>query len=214
MHLFHNQSFSSKKAVQSYITEQMKLVDYGEAIEHDHPLFSFFMSIVDSHPRKNTGDVIGFIIIRDDYGKKQLWIRDINNTLVCISYRYDKTSSPSWFNDKLNRAFRNSIKEQIKNYKKKWMSEIEEPYCCRICRKTIDIIQADHKDIPFSQIVKLFLDQTTRTIPTGFSQEQYDCSPVFMASDALFEKDWVEFHEKLATYQILCVSCNSSKGIK
>ena len=78
-------------------------------------------------------------------------------------------------------------------------------------------LQVDHVQ-PFSTIKMEFLAQfenTTRSIiPTEFGSHRTTCARIFLKADAYFKRKWQLYHAQYATYQILCRTCNASKGCR
>lgn len=78
---------------------------------------------------------------------------------------------------------------------------------CAQCRIREDLT-TDHIDPPFIRIALEFLVE----------QHDFELRPVRGGSDAIADvavaAEWITFHARRATYQLLCRSCNSSKGCR
>jgi hypothetical protein len=81
--------------------------------------------------------------------------------------------------------------------------------CCVKCAAVEDL-QADHRDIPFSVLARDWLG--TQFLYPELARGPSDVGWVFKDPAAL--ADWLKFHNERATYQVLCGSCNASKGAK
>lgn len=79
---------------------------------------------------------------------------------------------------------------------------------CEHCNSTYNL-QVDHKTTAFSKIFEQWFEQNP-DVDTGTGQQQIGhnlIKPEELAS-------WIEYHDARADYQILCQSCNASKGKK
>lgn len=98
-------------------------------------------------------------------------------------------------------VLRIAVREHMRAYR----DQCDEQICANQSCRTIYDITVDHAGEPFISIASDFLK--IRNIETY----QKDGIGDVMA-DATVEAEWVEFHGKRAVYQLLCRSCNSSKG--
>ena len=111
--------------------------------------------------------------------------------------------------DKLIMAMRDAVKDKSIQFKKD--SKIQ----CSLClvdNLPYDKYDVDHKDTPFSKIRDDFLGLTTHEIPEDFDKNPTTCVRIFKAEDAGFANAWIEYHDSLCDYQILCKTCNVKKG--
>lgn len=88
-----------------------------------------------------------------------------------------------------------------------FMSSVE-PKECANC-STTDTLTVDHVSPPFSAIADEFIAE--RGLPTVVDNP---CANMITKrfDDEGMEADWIHFHAERAVYQILCRSCNASKG--
>jgi len=72
---------------------------------------------------------------------------------------------------------------------------------CASCGAT-DRLTVDHKSVSFSRIASKFIAEhgMPRLVNVGNGWQLRD------------DRQFLEFHDALADYQVLCVSCNSKKG--
>lgn len=79
---------------------------------------------------------------------------------------------------------------------------------CLNCNSADDLC-VDHKDVPFIEIATLYLaEYGLPKLGDGLPGEGS------VIADAEEKKRWTDFHDSRANFQILCRSCNSSKGAK
>lgn len=106
---------------------------------------------------------------------------------------------------RLTSAMRNAIRRQITTWRKSQSCNIRE---CKSC-KTKDNLQVDH-DIPTFKALKLnFLKN--KSVPIEFELHRSTHGAKFLKKDAIFKKNWQDYHKSHATYQFLCQHCNCSK---
>jgi 5-methylcytosine-specific restriction endonuclease McrA len=130
-----------------------------------------------------------------------------SNVLVCVYSKIIPTSTHNIQSKKLNTALRNAIRDQILAYKN-IINDLKCVYCGSVENCEIDHI------IPFSVLCNEFFDTIDKTqIPTEFYKDiQRSCSLYFLEKDADFKEKWKTHHQNMATFQVLCKSCNRKKG--
>lgn len=74
---------------------------------------------------------------------------------------------------------------------------------CAVCG-SMDRLTVDHKTTPFSVITELFIDKHGKP----------PIKNVDFGWELVDQVKFLAFHDQLADYQVLCASCNASKGIK
>lgn len=99
-------------------------------------------------------------------------------------------------------ATNQAMREAVQPYQKAWLLKQEK--VCAACLST-ENAQADHKDIPFIKIQSSFADQF------GEPEANYEREVGWKIRN---ERQWIEYHNSVATYQVLCRSCNASKGAR
>lgn len=202
---FSDVSFSCKSHAQAYakqfITEQ---IPFYTNIELDSTNGKFLAKLLSYHPDASykIGCGINHFIKRDNGAGYTLYIIRTDGTEESFSY---KTCCGFKYDD-LTTAMRSAIAPFLADYKRL------NPSACVFC-KTLVGLQVDHKTIPFCIIRKRFLEQNTLEVPQKFEKNEFKMI-CFESKDAVFEKAWTDFHNKIADYQILCGYCNSKKGDK
>lgn len=78
---------------------------------------------------------------------------------------------------------------------------------CAHCGAT-DLLQVDHVWPPFYDIAQAFISSQDGVVKL----ENLDNGQGWVMADPDTEASWVAFHAARAEYQILCRSCNASKG--
>jgi len=83
-------------------------------------------------------------------------------------------------------------------------------YCC-LCRKTTPNITVDHVGITFRNILDRFLEHKTDVKLESFEIYENQTNELRL-KDVHLAKEWLNFHDTLANYRLLCSSCNSRCG--
>lgn len=83
-----------------------------------------------------------------------------------------------------------------------------EPKECQRCG-TYEDLSVDHVAPPFDEIANAFISM--HGLPDIKKSDDPTCV-VNMFSEIDMESEWIQFHASHATYQLLCRSCNASKG--
>lgn len=81
------------------------------------------------------------------------------------------------------------------------------PAECAVCG-ALDDLTTDHVKPPFIAIAREFLGLH----PTIDLRKVQGCGDLIASAD--LEAEWISFHASRATYQLLCRSCNASKGAR
>jgi 5-methylcytosine-specific restriction endonuclease McrA len=96
-------------------------------------------------------------------------------------------------------ALRKAVREDLAA-----VFQAAEPKECAYCGVTTNLT-VDHVDPPFSVITKDFLASNDVVLVTKKS-----CAGWHLADP----DPWINYHASRSTYQLLCRSCNASKGVK
>ena len=208
---FCQNNFNSIKSVQAFIKQSVDSCEFYEIIDEKHRCFPLFSSLVQVH--FNREDKFGqgikhFYFAPNLYRKKELQIRRMDDSTVSMCCNYGKIIKGKNPHQDLRAAMRYSIADQVL----KWKTQQKSPHCCQFCSKEITLIQADHI-YPFSRLVNDFLNLTQYTVPTAFLKNEYNMI-VFRQEDEAFEKAWKIYHNDNASFQILCIQCNTQKSDK
>lgn len=123
---------------------------------------------------------------------------------------WEARSWRKWINplspeQEVKRVMRFSVSEDMRDF----MSSCY-PQECEICG-SVDDLTVDHVSPPFDDIANNFISESG--IPEIVGPR--DTSRVINEfADIDAEASWIAYHASSATYQILCRSCNASKGKK
>jgi 5-methylcytosine-specific restriction endonuclease McrA len=125
-----------------------------------------------------------------------------------LGFDGEKWDSFSWNEcinprDLLGAAMRAAVVDDIEDFRVS-----AQPQCCNQCGSTNDLT-VDHKDLPFKKIRENFIEQNP-IIDLDWGPPG---SPRIFA-DINLEAKWIAYHSAHSNFQILCRSCNSSKGAK
>lgn len=126
-----------------------------------------------------------------------------------ITHSWNKTIKPTTEWQDLQKAMREAVVPYaMSDYRK-----AAEPVCCH-CGAVHDL-SVDHKSKSFDEIMQTFV---------GLYKETHDGEwPAIMdgemsqgrvLADEQVLADWIAYHDGVADFQILCRSCNASKGKK
>jgi hypothetical protein len=212
-YIFDGATFTSKTSVDKYIREtKNRIINEGiNTIYPDSQYYPFFMEILKNHYNRTekVGEGIQyFYFIKDGYNNDQLRIQRVDNTDIDCSYMYSKITLPDSYNDNLNSALRYSIECQILEYKR----TLPTTNRCKMCDLNIDKYEIDHI-IPFDTIKQAFIK--IHPPPTAFYDDvNHTCRRIFRKDDHKYDTKWKDYHQKHATYQALCKTCNLKKGKK
>ena len=106
----------------------------------------------------------------------------------------------------LNQAFRKAVEPQMR------VIALHLPDLCSHCQAK-EYLTVDHLAVPFSTIMADFL----KMFPDVNSENGLANAGKgggWYIKDPELKSIWEDFHSKHATYQVLCRSCNASKGVK
>ena len=101
------------------------------------------------------------------------------------------------------RAMRFAVRNDLKDFR-----DCISPDYCQRCGACEDLT-VDHEWPPFDHIANEFLEAYGLPVIVGSPDPAV---VVNIMEDPDLEAQWIAFHASRATYQILCRSCNASKG--
>ena len=81
---------------------------------------------------------------------------------------------------------------------------------CSNCKIETSDITTDHYKIPFKKILDDFCNETKINLKQVKIFENKKCE--LLLKDRKLAENWLNFHDKLAQYRLLCKSCNSRFG--
>ena len=98
------------------------------------------------------------------------------------------------------------VKNQVLDYK----YGFDSPYECNVCKNSTSVIEVDHCEIDFKDLLDDFIKQNP-DYPKIFDDEPDYHNPIFKDCDKIFANKWNEYHLKNAKFQLLCVGCHRIK---
>lgn len=103
----------------------------------------------------------------------------------------------------VKRVMRSVVRDDMREY----MQSVN-PQQCLKCGKQDDLT-VDHVNPPFDDIAHAFISE--QGLPS-IKKSDDPTQVVNMFCDIDVEAEWIAFHASCAKYQVLCRSCNASKG--
>jgi hypothetical protein len=135
-------------------------------------------------------------------------IKRTDGTEADFSWCYCCEFKPRTIEDDVGRAMRTAITEDINAFKRQFSNKFKCVFCAAEGTNSAEF-HADHVR-PFCDIKDEFIGGE-QCIPTRCA-ETLKGATRFHEHDREFERRWVDFHNQKAKLQILCKSCNLSKG--
>ena len=129
-----------------------------------------------------------------------LWVKYDVGDMMPVSW--NNLIYPKSERQKRHNAMRFAIADDIADIRGTMGAE------CEACQ-AMDHLQVDHLVPPFMQIADEFIAQHGE-----FEIINNDDGAGWVFADEAQEALWIVYHASRATYQILCRSCNASKGAK
>lgn len=156
------------------------------------------------HPSKNTEEIESLVVRPHKLFKNPtLYIKTRTNEediscKKCLANLFEKYKETT-YDQNLLRAMRGSIfKGKRQDFFLKYVNRT-----CQTCSSEADTI--DHYPVPFSQIVRGYTS-VNDNIPIKYNGYDWEISDVHLLDS------WKKYHDKIATYRMLCKSCNSRFG--
>ena len=206
----HNNHFFNMTKTNNYVSNYFKKYNIGDNISLNDDIINIFKY----HPNKNiiieNLDELVFFA-RPPYYTKALYYRYKNsNTYEDISwkncirnifgkFKYDKC----FF---ITQAFRHAI-HYTKRLEFKTNNTIKNIGICDNCNIETNNIDIDHYGMPFIKILNDFASLNNIVIS---NIEYYkNKNNEYIITDNNIKNNWIEYHDNLASFRLLCKSCNS-----
>ena len=192
-----------------YISNLLKTYNIDEIIKNKE-----ILTLLKYHPNKKIDiDNIEYIKLklRPPYYKPSLFFKYKNGVEDDLSWRlcvrnyfgkYNKSTEKLRY---VHTAFRT-----ISHFgsKQKFRLLNNENICCNC--DNITNIQTDHYPIPYKKIFNDFIEQENINLSNiDIYEDENNCIKI---RDKILSKKWLDYHDSIATYRLLCNSCNSSNG--
>ena len=190
----------------------LKTYPIGELF--NHPTIS---AVLEFHPEKDTSE-LEYCVMRlgEIYRTPTLFYKCPGyeetsiSWITCIENLFEKFNSARNHIRDVTQAMRIAITEQTRTFR----TANTEDGCslCKLCNMlcgpgTEKVLHVDHHIIPFKFILEQFCKESALDLTTV---EVVDS----LLADTELRQRWETHHAELATYQILCKSCNLTKGCK
>lgn len=200
--------FTSKKAIKDNTRKLIRELGICK-IDVDNNAFKYFMDLINLHPNKDEKIGCGikaFIIRRHPTLKNEFEtsILRIDDTEEVFSHSKCIDAKTTTFGD-LNACMRNAIEKDIQHFR------INQKLVCKICNANEGDFEIDHI-YPFCNIRDDFIKEYG-TSPTRFDKNKLH-RLVFLEEDNDYRDKWIEYHNRIAKFQVLCKKCNRLKSNK
>ncbi len=169
-------------------------------------------SLLKNHPTKKITDIEYLILkpheifrSRTLYFKKPNFPEDNVSYKLCIQNLFGQYNSVS--NNKASKV--SSFRNAISNTKRAIFKSNIKSKCCEDCGKHTEKPHIDHYQISFKEILDQYLHQsdlTIETIETYYEKSQHHIL------DKTIKEDFIDYHDALVTYRLLCATCNIAHG--
>ena len=136
-------------------------------------------------------------------------IKRLDKSIIDFSWVYCCKFKVRSITEDLTTAMREAIKEETIAYKKNQIK-----LQCNICKSDNELYgdyQVDHDFPPFRDIKNNFLNLSPSIIPQTFSSCNKYYPTILYNKDKDFKNEWIDYHNKKCSFQILSSSCNLKK---
>lgn len=202
--------FVTKGEIKPYVKERLCVKGYGEVYTTDD-IFELIHDILKLHIKyeKKIGSGIKSFSIEPNAMTQRDYTIVINRTdgtrenfswVDCIEGQKNKSTL-------LSDAMREAISIYTYEYKKS-----QKLYCRECGENNLEAqdFHVDHNTVPFRKLKEDFLNSTTLSIPDDFTKNNLNMTK-FKEENSQFCNKWIEYHNSIVDYQILCSKCNSRK---
>lgn len=184
--------------------------EFDEIIDENHNHRDVFDALVVSHLKgkeKLDCGISHFVFVVGDFFKeKQLRIVRTDGSVETMSYNFSHIISRTTASQKQVLALRESIYDQILEYR----AGLPETTACLYCGATDKGIHVDHI-FPFSAIATDYIS-SIGDVPLEFVKNSIKRTYEF--ADPNEKMKWQNYHKQTAKFQPLCPMCNIKKGAK
>lgn len=202
MYIINNNSFKTQHEIKNFIKDLFIKNGYGKANPITH---NFLLELIKRHPDYESKTGLGidyFTISKNPYSRQNcfhLTFTRIDGSTDDISYNLCIKSKGLTLKQKTINAMRHSICSDIQHFK---MNAVLKCNKCGILEQHYDV---DHYGVEFKEISESFIEKYG--ICSLFANDE--CFTCF--NDEIYKKKWIDYHNEIATLQLLCVSCHKSK---
>tara|TARA_R110001592_G_scaffold153435_1_gene381877 strand:+ start:97 stop:735 length:639 start_codon:yes stop_codon:yes gene_type:complete len=172
----------------------------------------FLESLLTYHPTRYNVKNIEYLIVRPHavFKTRTLFYKTANygeqdaSYVKCIKNLFGGFDHNQDLKKRKTDAFRNAIC----NTKRRTFRLSKPSNCCEDCGNYSESPHVDHYKISFKQILEQFLTLNKKTldqIDTQFEQQH-------QIKDQKLKHSFIEYHDSIVIYKLLCPSCNLSNG--
>lgn len=195
------------------ITEYLKTVEINSEFQNED--LKMILSLHPNNEKKGI-DMEYFMVKLNIYNNRELNIKMKNKLIqsvsykLCLRYLYDK---PKISNDKLHRSnVLMSLRHAVWNGKRaEFVEGIVNGICC-ICNSEGNM-DVDHYGVSFQEIVdNIFIVNSFKYEDIRVFSNKKINNWYMELEDPLICDKWVQYHDDIAEYRLLCKKCNCSLG--
>ena len=181
------------------------------------------MSLLRFHPAANKVKDIEYLVVRSrpqTFVGKVLFFKNRSDDeednisyILCLRNLFDRNVDKAARHQKyVVQAFRKAVSIVGTKRCAFWKSQTEKgtEMRCALCGDT-DSIAVDHMGTPFSEIYDSFFLAMSLQLQESDVQIEL-VNYTYRMRDAAIERRWIEFHDGIAEFRLLCTSCNSTLG--
>jgi hypothetical protein len=202
---------------QKYATNLIKEQELDTHFRHDE-----LEAILQFHPDSIEKGVsnIDYLVVRtrQPYNTRSLFLKSHNNEseddisyVICIQSMFNKLDQNKRDLFHITEAFQNAINNQNKiNFLYANTRDVDGSRYgeCSRCKQDVKAC-VDHYETSFKSILDTFC--STHKILISDVKVKWE-NNAFFIEDIAFRNKWIDYHDGLVQYRILCKSCNSSMG--
>ena len=208
-----DKQFNSINAIYTYVRDVIDKTSLNTVLNDKDK--NFFIELIKKHPESTEKMGIGIkeLQITHNYNKQKhvkIIRRDGSDDVISMKTCCTYVNTEHKINplQNLNRAMRSSIEPDIEKFRRNIRKQ------CKVCLVTSfkNPFHIDHI-YPFDNIMKEFLEEYDDSyLKLTFTRDPITFRTIFKEEDAPFRDEWIVYHNKVATLQLLCESCNCKKG--
>jgi len=201
--------FSSQDKLKVYIKELLVRIGVCDSVKETE-YYQFMYDFCSRHPDKSKMVDVVDIQIAKEYDYFRLFLIKSDNVVEDISIKKCVTGRENSPNENFNIALRLSVLPQIIAFRQ--TADLSRCALCeRLFRDSGKVIHVDHYKPQFHTIVAQFKEKFNPILPVEYFKGQNGYLG-FLGEYKLLEKEFVLYHAEVATYRVLCQSCNCSRS--
>jgi len=205
--MMDKQKYKNITNAKKYFSNLLK--QYDENINFNN---NELLELLEYHPTKDIKkENIEYLVrVKGLYNKLILNYKYKNKDLETISYQeclkvlYNKYNKEDNIIYDINQAFRNiSDRGTKKDFK------LNNNNICTNCNIKTDKLETDHYPIPYKKILDDFIKDNNINLP---KLKYKRINNIYYLDDKTLSNKFLNYHDKIAKYRLLCKSCNCHFG--